>query len=71
MSLVNNSISQQFNSYKFIELTDRLFPLMYDLSDHQKQIGVKTLHDCRWTRSIQNLSSYWQQHYRQPEISSK
>jgi hypothetical protein len=44
---------------------------MYDLSDHQKQIGVETLHDCCWTRSIQNLSSYWQQHYRQPEISSK
>ncbi len=44
---------------------------MYDLSDHQKQVGVETLRDCCWTRSIQNLSSYWQQPYRQPEISPK
>jgi hypothetical protein len=58
MSLVNDSIPPQFNSYKFIELTDKLLPLMYDLSDHQKQVGVETLRDCCWTRSIQNLSSY-------------
>jgi hypothetical protein len=43
---------------------------MYDLSNHQKQIGIETLRDCCWTRSIQNLSCYWQQHFRQPEISS-
>ncbi|CAF2956154.1 unnamed protein product [Rotaria sp. Silwood2] len=61
----------QFNSYKYTELTDKLLPLMHDLSDHQKQIGIETLHDCCWTWSIQELSSYWQQQYRQPEISFK
>ncbi|CAF3137196.1 unnamed protein product, partial [Rotaria sp. Silwood2] len=44
---------------------------MHDLSDIQKQIGIETLHDCCWTCSISELSSYWQQQYRQPEISCK
>lgn len=70
MSPIYNSFSPQFNKYKFIELSDKLLPLLYELSDHQKQIGIETLRDCCWTRNFYELSNFWQQQYRQPELPS-
>ncbi|CAF4646827.1 unnamed protein product, partial [Rotaria socialis] len=70
MSLLNNSKSPQFNRYKFIELSDKLLPLLHELSDHQKQIGIETLEECCWSRNFQDLSTFWQQHYCQPKPSS-
>ncbi|CAF4489340.1 unnamed protein product [Rotaria socialis] len=70
MSLLNNSNSPQFNRYKYIELSNKLLPLLHELSDHQKQIGIETLEKCCWSRNFQDLSTFWQQHYCQPKPSS-
>ena len=71
MALINNSSSPQFNKYKFIELKDKLVPLLYDLPDHQKQIGIEILQECSWTWNLQTLSQLWQQQYRQPKMSTR
>jgi hypothetical protein len=70
MALHNNSSSPQFNIYKFTELVEKLTPLIHELSDHQKQIGIETLQDCCFARNVQELSISWQQQYCQPKIPS-
>ncbi|CAF4742888.1 unnamed protein product [Rotaria sp. Silwood1] len=47
---------------------NKLLPLLYELSDHQKRIGIETLQECCWTWNFHDLSNFWQQHYRQPEV---
>ena len=70
MSLTINPTHQQFNHYKYVELSEKLLPLLYDLFSRQKQIGLTTLQDCCWTWNMDDLSKYWQQQYCQPKISS-
>jgi hypothetical protein len=69
MSHSSRSISQQFNMYKYNELSDKLLPLMHDLSRQQKRIGLEALSDCCWTLNRQELSSYWCQQYQEPKLS--
>jgi Endonuclease-reverse transcriptase len=70
MSITINSLSQQFNKYKYDELSEIFLPLVHDLSHRQKQIGLETLYDCCWTLKRQDLSNYWQQQYKEPKLSS-
>ncbi|CAF4495506.1 unnamed protein product [Rotaria sp. Silwood2] len=65
-----NPTSQQFNRYKFIELSDKLLPLIYDVSSHQKQIGLEALQECCWTWNLNKVSHFWQQQYNQPKTVS-
>ena len=71
MNSINDSTQPQFNSYKYTELADKLSALLYDLPEHQKQLGIETLLDCCWSRSIQSLSEYWQKHHQPPELPTK
>ncbi|CAF5087988.1 unnamed protein product, partial [Rotaria magnacalcarata] len=68
MSLISNSTSLQFNKYKYIELSEKLLPLLYGLSEHQKQIGLETLQECCWTWKLDELSNLWQKQHCQPKI---
>ncbi|CAF3690741.1 unnamed protein product [Rotaria socialis] len=42
-------------------------PLLYDLSEHQKQIGFETLQECCWTWKSHELSNFWQNQHCQPK----
>ena len=63
--------SLQFNKYKYGELSEKLLPLLYGLSTHQQQMGLDAMYEWSWTWDIDELSSFWQQQYKQPKITSK
>ncbi|CAF4437595.1 unnamed protein product [Rotaria socialis] len=42
-------------------------PLLYDLSEHQKQIAFETLQECCWTWKSDELSNFWQNQHCQPK----
>jgi hypothetical protein len=70
MTCNSNQTPNQFNKYKYIELSEKLIPLLHNLSSHQIQLGLDVLQDFCWTRGLDELSHYWMQQYKQPESSS-
>jgi hypothetical protein len=71
MTPTDKPLSMQFNHYKFLDLSDKFLPFIQDIPEYQRQIGLDTLRDLSWTRSLDQLSDHWQQHYHQPDPPTK
>ena len=61
-----HSTPQQFNHYKYTELSNSMKQILHDQPPHRQLEAQKIIREYCWTRHPQELASKWQQAFKEP-----